>query len=302
MALQECSLNLDRTGRELSPHGTIDFPCAGYSSKFTSCAWEEIPWHYHEEMEIIYIAEGNMCVQIPGRLFRLRKGEAVFINSKILHRAVANPSCEYHSMVFLDLLITGSKNSVFSQKYIEPIVHYSALDGCCLSPDIDWQCGLIENFTEAFAIMTEETFGYEFLVREHLSTFCMLLYRQYKAEIDETKPEANQDEIRIRKMLDFIHENYVENLQLLQIAQAADIGERECLRCFQRVIQVSPIQYLLKYRVTQGASMLLNSPQMCIGEISILCGFDSPSNFSKVFRRFFSCTPKEYRKNMIKEK
>lgn len=30
MALQDCALNLNRTGRELQPHGTPDFPCAGY--------------------------------------------------------------------------------------------------------------------------------------------------------------------------------------------------------------------------------------------------------------------------------
>ena len=35
MALQDCTLNLNRTGRELQPHGTPDFPCAGYSSVYT---------------------------------------------------------------------------------------------------------------------------------------------------------------------------------------------------------------------------------------------------------------------------
>lgn len=302
MALQECTLNLDRTGRELSPHGTIDFPCAGYSSRCTSRAWDELPWHYHEEIEIIYIAEGNMRVQIPGKVFRLREGEAIFINKGILHRGAADPSCEYHSLVFSDQLVTGTKNSVFAQKYMEPIVRYSGLDGCPLSPDSEWQRQLIDSFTSAFDVMAKEEFGYEFMVRERLSMFCALLYRQYKAEIDKNSPNTNQDEIRIRKMLDFIHDRYAEDLQLSQIAQAADIGERECLRCFQRVIQVSPIQYLLKYRVMQGASVLRSASHLCIAEVSTLCGFDSPSNFSKVFKRFFACTPKEYRKNILREK
>ena len=105
----------------------------------------------------------------------------------------------------------------------------------------------------------------------------------------------NQDNLRIGKMLDYIHNNFSDNLTLANIARVADIGERECLRCFQRTIQRSPIQYLLKYRIMQGADFLLKYPATSISEISSFCGLDSPSNFSKMFKRFYNCTPREYR-------
>lgn len=75
----------------------------------------------------------------------------------------------------------------------------------------------------------------------------------------------------------------------------ADISERECLRCFRKTIQLSPIQYLLKYRIMQGAEMLLRNPAWTISEVAALCGFDSPSNFAKLFKRFYNCAPREYR-------
>lgn len=297
MALQECTLNLDRTRRELRPHGTIDFPCAGYSTKYVNRVDNEIPWHYHEEIEVIYIFEGNMQVQIPGKTFHLIEGESIFINAGILHHAIAEPYCELHSLVFSETLMTGAKESVFARKYIDPLIHSPALDGCLLCPDSGWQKKSIASFIAAFEAMSTDSFGYEFLVREHLSQLCVLLCQQYGSEINKSKSERNFNEIRIRRMLDFIREHYTENLGLSQIAQSADIGERECLRCFQRAIQISPIQYLIKYRLMQGASMLLDDPNRSISEISIQCGFDSSSNFSKMFRRFFECTPKEYRKN-----
>ncbi|MFR6111958.1 MAG: helix-turn-helix domain-containing protein [Dialister invisus] len=52
-------------------------------------------------------------------------------------------------------------------------------------------------------------------------------------------------------------------------------------------MQTSPLQYLLKYRVTQGASMLLRSPHSSISSIAGMCGFNRPSNFSQMFVRFF---------------
>ncbi|MFQ9705011.1 MAG: helix-turn-helix domain-containing protein [Enterocloster clostridioformis] len=78
---------------------------------------------------------------------------------------------------------------------------------------------------------------------------------------------------------------------MARIARAADIGERECLRCFKRAIQTSPMQYLLKYRITQGFHMLLRSPHSSISSIAGMCGFSSPSNFSQMFARFLSVRP-----------
>ncbi len=85
---------------------------------------------------------------------------------------------------------------------------------------------------------------------------------------------------------------FQENLDLAQIARAADIGERECLRCFKRAIQTSPLQYLLKYRVTQGLPCPSAAPYSSISSIAGMCGFNSPSNFSQMFVRFFKCTPR----------
>ena len=53
MALQDCALNLNRAGRELQPHGMPDFPCAGYSSVYTDSAGDVVPWHWHEDLEVI---------------------------------------------------------------------------------------------------------------------------------------------------------------------------------------------------------------------------------------------------------
>lgn len=93
-----------------------------------------------------------------------------------------------------------------------------------------------------------------------------------------------------------IQSRYAEPLKLCDIAQAANIGERECLRCFHRTLGISPMQYLIRYRLSKGALLLINTNKS-IAEISTRCGFDSPSNFSLTFKRKYQCSPREYRKN-----
>lgn len=60
MALQKCALNVNNKNKELQPHGTLEFPCAGYASTHTDSIRDFISWHWHEEVEVIHIAKGNM--------------------------------------------------------------------------------------------------------------------------------------------------------------------------------------------------------------------------------------------------
>lgn len=293
MALQECGLNLNKVSKELQPHGSLAFPCAGYSSCHIDRQEDVIPWHWHEEIEIIYIEKGQMNVKIPSNSFLLEKGDCIVINSNILHYAAAVTECKLRSLVFGQTLITGNEDLVFAKKYMQPLLtcmnfsHYFIKSGNHENV-ADW-------FNCAFEALAQDCYGYEFTVRENLSRICLFLYGKLNPQTDTQNVPLNQDNLRIRKMLAFIHKNYADNISLSEISGAADISERESLRCFKKTIQLSPVQYLLKYRIMQGAEMLLKNPTDSISEIATLCGFDSPSNFAKIFKRFYNCTPREYR-------
>lgn len=294
MALQECGLNLNKVSRELQPHGSIEFPCAGYCSYHTDRQEDRIPWHWHEEMEIIYIEQGQMHVEIPSNSFLLEKGDGIIINSNILHYAAAALECELHSLVFSPALISGSEDFVFAKKYVQPLL--TCNNFVCYFLKAGKNENVANWFRRAFEALAQDSYGYEFTVRENLSNICLFLHGKFNPQTDTQHVLLNQDNLRIRKMLAFIHKNYGDDISLAEISSAADISERESLRCFKKTIQLSPIQYLLKYRIMQGAEKLLRNPADSISEIATLCGFDSPSNFAKLFKRFYNCTPREYRK------
>ncbi len=298
MALQECGLNLNSVSKELQPHGSLEFPCAGYSSHHTDKQEDIIPWHWHEEIEIVYIENGQMKIKIPSKTFLLKKGDCIVINANILHYAAAAPECKLRSLVFSPVLITGKDDFAFAKKYMRPLLSCHSFSGYYISGETN------ENVTRwfncAFEALAEDCYGFEFIVRENLSRICLFLHREFEPQISTQNIPLSQDTLRIRKMLEYIHRNFADNLSLADISKEADVSERECLRCFQKTIQLSPIQYLLKYRVMQGAEMLLKNPTSSISEIAVLCGFDSQSNFAKMFKRFYNCTPREYRNRNTK--
>lgn len=293
MVLQECGLNLNSASKELQPHGSPEFPCAGYASHHTEREEDTIPWHWHEEIEVICITQGQMKLKIPSSSFLLEKGDLLIINSNIMHYGAAIEACDLRSFVFSPLLVTGSTDSVFSKKYIQPLLSCSAFTAYQITPKSDEKP--LKWFQTAFDALKNDSRGFEFSVRENLSRMLLFCCGKFETYIEAKTSSLNMEELRIRKMLDYIHTHFSDNISLCEISAAAGISERECLRCFRKTIQLSPIQYLLKYRIMQGANMLLDTPAGSISETAISCGFDSPSNFTKTFRRFYGCSPREYR-------
>ena len=116
MRLKECgirpALNLTPQRRELLPHGTLDFPCGRYAECYTPDPDHGLPWHWHDDLEIIYISSGEMTAEIPGHQYRLTAGDCIAFNSGILHSGSTTTLCEIRSMVFSPILVTGGKDTV----------------------------------------------------------------------------------------------------------------------------------------------------------------------------------------------
>lgn len=290
MGLQTCGLNRNHAQKELQPHGTVEFPCAAYASRHTDAPGDTIPWHWHEELEVIFVAAGTLKLQIPGGEYLLQEGSLVVLNSNVLHSLSGHPAGALRSMVFSPFLITGGADTVFYKNYVR------ALLAC---PDFSvWQAEPgpdVKRFSAAFSAMETDAVAYEFTVRENPSQLLLHCYAQLLPRLSAQKPAKSADTVRIEQMLQYMQASYAEPIALADIAQAAGLSERECLRCFHRTISDSPVQYLLKYRLMQGAALLRASPAASIAEVSAACGFDSPSYFSKQFRRFYQRPPREYR-------
>jgi AraC-like DNA-binding protein len=216
------------------------------------------------------------------------------INSNVIHYAEASGYCELQSLVFSPLLLTGSINSSFATKYITPLLSCEARSSVV---NFSQKTDIVQHFSAAFEALKTDAFGYEFIVREHLSHIMLILFKEYEDQLQLPARNVRQDSIRLEQMLKYIHEHYTEDITLNKISRVSAIGERECLRCFKRTIGESPIQYLLKYRLMQSATRLISEPDVSISHIAMTCGFDSPSYYSKQFKRYYKCAPKKYRDN-----
>lgn len=280
-------------GQEIRSRGTAQFPCAVYrwNPKMTY-----IRWHWHEEYEFSVIKKGPMTVCAGQQSFVLETGDGLFINSGTIHHIPFQEvdDCDKMDIVFHGKVVYGSYDSALWQKYMRPMTACAGLETVALHRNIPWERQVLDLLERAGASCESCEDGYEFDVKEDLLQVFKLLYKNGLPVRSGEADDSSRDTDRVKEMLNFIHSHYREGIHLADIAASASICERECLRCFKELIRLSPIQYLIHYRI-ENACRMIKELHCNITEICEACGFESPSYFSKTFKRIVGCTPREYR-------
>lgn len=293
MAISKAGFVTGKDDRELTEHGTAFFPIACY---FDDLPWDTVQWHWHEEFEALFVTEGVAEVSLEKEKYIIKEGDGMFINAGALHaiRLTTASRCRFHSIVFHPRLVGGSKDSVFWLNYIEPLILQNTLKSVLFDRSAAWHTKACEFIETAWHAVVEEPFGYEFQVRSALSQLVLLLKMYLPDGGKELSERELRDAKRIRIMLQYIQEHYMEELDTGQIAGSATISESECLRCFHKTIGMPPVRYLKQFRVQKAAELLLSTEKK-IGDIGAECGFLDTSYFTKVFREIKGCAPGKYR-------
>ncbi|MGI6071281.1 MAG: helix-turn-helix domain-containing protein [Blautia sp.] len=295
MPKQIYQLQLAEDGKELDIHGTPMFPCACYDIDVRRNALQEVPWHWHEEIEVICLIHGKGTAYVDQTAYPMKEGDGLFINTNALHSLFMEEGqpCQVHSFVFSPEILYGTAGSLFEQRYVKPLLDAPAR-GIWLTPQIPSHKQAIRHIEEAFLAYASEEFGWEMLVRAHLSQLWVQVAASQIRPLGEAPATETSDTHRLKDMLAYLNGHYQEDINLTDLARIAHVSERECLRCFQRTIGIPPMKYLQKLRISK-ACVLLADTATPITDISGQCGFESPSYFSQIFRRLVGVTPKQYR-------
>ena len=285
-------ITTDKYGRELAEHGSTIFPIACYETDLGS---EHIPWHWHDDFEFMIVESGSAVVLTGSEKHTIKAGDGFIISCGTLHSIVSDGDNGgiFRSVVFHPRLL-GSADSVFWQKYLCAFTGNKSFSGFALDSRISWQKYAAESIAEVYSSMENACEGYEFEVRELLSSIVFNVWRQLPALGEGADSKTMRRADRTKTMLSFIHASFAEDISTKDIAAAAMVSESECLRCFHSTISTTPVQYLIEYRIHKACDMLCQTNEK-ISAVAVKCGFQDFSYFTRCFRRIKGCTPKEYR-------
>ena len=112
-------------------------------------------------------------------------------------------------------------------------------------------------------------------------------------------PEENRVSTRtttpaeLMPALSYVEQHFRDNVTSAVAAQICSMDNFRFSRVFKSTFGIGFKEYLLRVRIKE-ACRLLDKPDIAVTEVAYLCGFNDPSYFTKVFKRFAGVAPSAY--------
>ena len=106
---------------------------------------------------------------------------------------------------------------------------------------------------------------------------------------------------RVQRVQQFVARHFNRDIRLEELAELAGMTPVSFSRFFRQRTGRTLSEYLIDFRIGKAARLLVDSTRT-VAEICYDCGFNTLSNFNRLFRRRKGCSPKEFREGYQKKK
>lgn len=246
--------------------------------------------HTHDrEFQYSYLIQGKSIVSVGGKRFNVGSDDAIFTPPGVPHGSYGDRETEFE---LVEIKFTmGSKNASRAVPSLPPVTH-------------------VHNPATIMAVMDRmaaarwlEIRGDSWLIRTRLAELLILLDQESSfGERLENDAGPTDPELRIRRAVYEMSKRYNEPWSVEDLANTAGLSASHFAACFRRIMNVSPIEYLIRLRLHQARELLENTG-LSVAQISRICGFSSSQYFARMFLAREKLSPGAYRRgkrNIIK--
>ena len=286
---------VDSARRELEKHGTETFPMTVNHDDLWSFEGKNVPIHWHNDLEINLIREGEAVFQVYQKSYRVRTGEGFLLNRNVPHSCSSpgNEHVRYSTILVRPDFLYGDFGSDVERKCFQPFLQNSAIPCIYLTGFDENGKEILQKLNQVEEAFDRKRFCYELKIKGLLcEAFAMILYG-HRQELTKFVPANLQELERLEKMLNYLNMHFTEVISLQDLADQVHLSREVCCRLFKKMTGKTITGYLEEYRVNKSFS-LVQSGQYSMTQITELVGFSNPSRFASAFRKRFGCNPGEY--------
>ncbi len=133
------------------------------------------------------------------------------------------------------------------------------------------------------------------LIFESLArVFLVKLIQKYGLQEEEYEFSRSFTADHYRRVLDYVAKNYSKSVRVEELASQAALSTSHFAQLFKQTIGLSPMQFVMTYRVEQAKKKLAEHGTPLI-DIAIGCGFSDQAHFSRIFKQLTDESPSKYR-------
>lgn len=246
-------------------------------------------YHWHDEIEFVYVLEENVDVGISSSLYHLQAGDIIFVPSGIRHCFFSAPANSRRLAIKFSpsLLEAACGAEIDTLKQIFPHSQGWSTENASVIRDM-----LLELQEE----YQEQRIGYRCAISSTLHRIILTIIRNLSHNTI-TQPSRKQKTDVIKKILAYLSTHYMEKINLQTCADSIGFNPNYLSRTFYQQTGIHFHTYLQILRLRNVEWLLLNT-QDTILSIAEQCGYPNVKTLNRVFLDKCGCTPSAYRKSV----
>lgn len=251
-------------------------------------------WHYHPEIEMVFVNGGAGKRQIGSHISYYTEGDLILIGSNLPHcgftdtntgnknETVIQMKDDFLGKDFLGLQETKCISDLFDKAKGGIAFGQKTKDAVGHKIELMAEQGPFERLLTLLSVLKE---------LEHASDYKILNAAGFSMEMQI------QDNDRINMVFNYVKDHFQEEINLMAIAEMSSMTVPSFCRYFKKITKKTFTQFVNEYRVVH-ASKLLAEKQISVANISYESGFNNFSHFNKVFKEFTGKSASQYRKEL----
>ena len=248
--------------------------------------------HFHTFYEICIMLCPNAVHFIEGVPHKLQTFDIVGIAPNVLHKS-QYPDGEPCQRIIIQFNMPKNVSGLGNE--YEQLMNLFRKDAPIYRFDRELQEKLFRKLNEIYLLSQKTDPMRDLVIHLKFIEFLILLYlnqdkNQYSNESEMTAAEA-----KVYSVAGYIHAHYTEDLSLELLAAKFDISASYLSHQFKNVTGFTVTDYLQMTRIRNVQALLVGT-NIPITEVAAPCGFNSFSQFNRVFRKHIGMAPSMYRK------
>ncbi len=232
--------------------------------------------HLHGHLEIVFMKEGSVELNVEGKDYILRENEALIIFPNQLHS-------------YKDIAKSRSTLLIFAPELLQPDYKKQFTGFVPETPVCEQKYHLAEPYLEELLrynnVNTPEAKG---IVHGLLLVLCGKILK--KLTLTEIRPV---DLSCFKSVLAYCNENFSKNLSLQSVADELHINKYYICHLLKNHLNMSFTEYINNLRINEACGLLKNGGHS-ITETALSSGFSSIRTFNRNFKNIVGVTPSEY--------
>ena len=278
--------------KENARHGEAAFPVIRYRTRLHA-TYQDVPLHWHEEAELTLIVRGASTYTVQLESFQVQEGDLVFVPPQVLHAVTTGGGeMESDTFVFHMDFLGGRGGDVCTLRYLAPLSGQKLTPPMVIRREHPLYEQLVQIFREMNRNWEQKELGYELMMKAKLLTALALMMPYCVKDSEELALRTEHAE-KIKAALEFMEQNYGEEISIADVAAACYFSQYHFMRFFKKYMGVSCGEYLKNLRLEKAAKAFATG-NTGILDVAMESGFRNLSYFYREFQKKYGITPKQF--------